>query len=109
MDHQQYTGAVFIDLRKAFDTVDPTILLTKLTNIGVSDDCLPWFRSYLTDRRISTLFNSSTSAELDIDYGVPQGSILGPLLFIIYIDDIVKHVKNCSIHLYADDTRGTTP
>ena len=99
-----YTGTVFIDLRKAFDTVDPLILLKKLNNIGVSPDSLTWFCSYLTDRRIHTLFNSSTSSESNVDYGVPQGSILGPLLFIIYIDDIVKHLNHCSVHLYADDT-----
>ena len=104
MDQGLYTGAVFIDLRKAFDTVDPYIMLKKLSNIGVPADCLQWFTSYLTDRRICTLFNSSTSAESNIEYGVPQGSILGPLLFIIYIDDIVKHLNHCSVHLYADDT-----
>ena len=104
MDQGLYTGAVFIDLRKAFDTVDPHIMLKKLSNIGVPADCLQWFTSYLTDRRICTLFNSSTSAESNIEYGVPQGSIHGPLLFIIYIDDIVKHLNHCSVHLYADDT-----
>ena len=104
MDQGLYTGAVFIDLRKAFDTVDPHILLNKLSNIGVSANCLQWFTSYLTDRRISTLFDSSTSVESNIEYGVPQGSILGPLLFIIYIDDIVKQLNRCSVQLYADDT-----
>ena len=104
IDHGLYTGAVFIDLRKAFDTVDPHILLNKLSGIGVSIDCLSWFASYLTGRRIYTQFNSSISPESIIEYGVPQGSILGPLLFIIYIDDIVKHIKHCSVHLYADDT-----
>ena len=86
IDHGLYTGAVFIDLRKAFDTVDPQILLNKLSGIGVSIDCLSWFASYLTGRRIYTQFNSSISPESIIEYGVPQGSILGPLLFIIYID-----------------------
>ena len=104
IDRGLFTGAVFIDLRKAFDTVDPSILLQKLRSIGVSLDCLPWFASYLTDRRIFTVVNSLTSSESSIEYGVPQGSILGPLLFIIYIDDLVKHLKYCSVHLYADDT-----
>lgn len=104
IDHGLLTGAVFIDLRKAFDTVDPFILLNKLSNIGVSASCLSWFRSYLTGRRICTVINSSTSKESSIDYGVPQGSILGPLLFVIYIDDLVKHLEQCSVHLYADDT-----
>ena len=104
IDHGLLTGAVFIDLRKAFDTVDPYILLNKLSNIGVSDSCLSWFRSYLIGRRICTVINSSTSEESSIDYGVPQGSILGPLLFVVYIDDLVKHLEQCSVHLYADDT-----
>ena len=104
IDQGLLTGAVFIDLRKAFDTVDPSILLKKLSNVGVSDNCLSWFQSYLTGRRICTVINSSTSEESSIDYGVPQGSILGPLLFVIYIDDLVEHLEQCSVHLYADDT-----
>ena len=105
MDQGLYAGAVFIDLRKVFDTVDPFILLNKLSNIGVSADCLQWFTSYLTNRRISTLFDSSTSVESSIEYGVPQSSILGPILFIIYIDEIFKHLNHCSVHLYTLTTR----
>ena len=104
IDRGLYTGAIFIDLKKAFDTVDPFIMLQKLKRMGFSDASLAWFRSYLTNRKVGTLFNSSMSNFSDIHHGVPQGSILGPVLFVIYINDIVRQVKNCRIHLYADDT-----
>ena len=104
IDKGLYTGAIFIDLKKAFDTVDPIIMLQKLKRMGFSDACLAWFRSYLTNRKVGTFLNSSMSNFSDIHHGVPQGSILGPVLFVIYINDIVSQVKNCRIHLYADDT-----
>ena len=104
MSRQCYTGVVFVDLRKAFDTVDHNILLQKMACIGVSCSSLKWFKEYLSDRKIVTQINNTLSSKENISYGVPQGSILGPLMFIIYINDIVKQIKNCSIHLYADDT-----
>ena len=104
IDRGLYTGAIFIDLKKAFDTVDHFIMLQKLKQMGFSDACITWFKSYLTKRKVVTFFNSSLSESSDIHHGVPQGSILGPVLFVIYINDIVKQVKNCSIELYADDT-----
>ena len=104
MDKQCYTGAVFVDLRKAFDTVDHNILLNKLMLIGINDSSILWFRDYLANRLIVTQINNTLSDEQRISYGVPQGSILGPLLFVIYVNDIVKTVDTCDIHLYADDT-----
>lgn len=104
MDKGLYTGAVFIDLKKAFDTVDVNILLNKLESLGVTDNVLHWFRTYLCNRQIFTCLNSTSSNILDVDYGIPQGSTLGPLLFTIYINDLVNRVKHCNIHLYADDT-----
>ena len=104
MDKQCYTGVVFVDLKKAFDTVDHEVLLEKLKIIGISDSSIVWFREYLQNRRIVTQVGNTLSREQCISYGVPQGSILGPLLFALYINDMVKTVENCKIHLYADDT-----
>ena len=103
-DNVQYTGAVLIDMKKAFDTVDISILLKKLMKVGVTGNSLAWFESYLSNREISTYFCSEMSDFSNVSYGVPQGSILGPLLFTLYIDDMVQQVEHCDIHLYADDT-----
>ena len=104
MGRQCYTGVVFVDLRKAFDTVDHDVLLYKLESIGVGSSCIEWFKDYLRGRKIVTQINDSLSQEEDITHGVPQGSILGPLLFVIYINDMIEKVNNCKMHLYADDT-----
>ena len=104
MDQGQLTGAVFIDLRKAFDTVDHTVLLIKLSNLGILDKEHGWFTDYLSNRTQVVEFQGVTSTPEAISTGVPQGSILGPLLFILHINDLPEVVSECNILMYADDT-----
>jgi hypothetical protein len=97
-------GMVAIDLKKAFDTVDHAILLEKLQFYGVRQNNLHWFESYLSDRRQFAEVNGSKSTPESVLTGVPQGSILGPLLFIIYTNDLPHCVNESQINMYADDT-----
>ena len=96
-----YTGMVLLDLQKAFDTVNHNILCQKLTAMGIGSSA--WFRSYLSNRRQTVSVNDVESGPLKISCGVPQGSILGPLLFLCYINDMPISV-NCKLSLYADDS-----
>ena len=95
--------AVFCDINKAFDRVWHKGLLHKLRGIGCSEKILLWFSSYLSDRRQRVVLNGIFSDWMAVFAGVPQGSILGPLLFLIFINDIVKCI-GASIRLFADDT-----
>ena len=104
MNSGKMTGVAFVDLRKAFDTVNHEILLKKLYDIGATDGTVKWFRSYLTQRTQKVLFKGSMSTALPVNTGVPQGSILGPLLFIIFINNMCNVIKYGDISMYADDT-----
>ena len=104
MDNGQYTGAVFIDLQKAFDMVNHELLLLKLSGLGIAGKSLEWFASYLSNRKIITFLNNTLSEEYSINNGVPQGSLIGPILFAIFINDLASLFDKCSFHLYADDT-----
>ena len=104
MEQGNLCGAVFLDLTKAFDTVDHCILLSKLSAIGVSPSSIKWFESYLSNRKQRTSCGNELSNALPVTVGVPQGSILGPLLFVVYINNLPDAVINSEVTLYADDT-----
>ena len=104
IDKGKYTAVAYIDLKKAFDTVDRDILLRKLNFCGLKRKELRWFRSYLTDRRQCCKANGRISATDSITCDVPQGSCLGPLLFLVYINDLPSCLKNSLVSMYADDT-----
>ncbi len=104
MDNGKYTAMVFIDLKKAFDTVDHQILLAKLKKYGIDGHEHSWFKSYLQNRRQFCKVNGTSSSLQKVDCGVPQGSCLGPLLFLIYINDLPMSLRKCNVTMYADDT-----
>ena len=94
---------IWIDLEKAFDTINHDILLKKLSFISFSDHTVKWFQSYLSIRKFMVNLEKSFSKVSSILCGVPQGSILGPLLFLIYVNDMPMALK-CDLFLYTDDT-----
>ena len=104
IENGEYAIGVFLDFSKAFDTVDHQILLNKPNHYGIRGCALSWFKSYLSRRLQYVTYNGSQSSQQMIKCGVPQGSILGPLLFLIYINDLRIVCKSTEPVLFADDT-----
>ena len=102
-DRGEYTGMVLIDLQKAFDTIDHDILIKKLKHIGMSENAISWIKSYLKNRLTYVDIENQKSSHENVTCGVPQGSILGPLLFLLYVNDMPQAV-DCELTLYADDS-----
>ena len=95
---------LFLDFSKAFDTVEHDIMISKLRHLGFKASSTSWFRSYLTDRQQVTKIDDELSGPAAISHGVPQGSILGPVMFSLYVNDLPEALRDCHISLYVDNT-----
>lgn len=104
IDKGNYVVVLQFDLSKAFDTLDINYIVSKLFNLGVRGNCLEWIHSYLLDRKIIVRIGTHFSNEYNVSLGVPQGSVLGPLLFILYVNDLPKHIKSGTVTMFADDS-----
>ena len=104
-NEKEFSGCMFIDFSKAFDTIDHKILFEKLELYGLDENSINFFKSYMQNRSQQTVVNGHTSTSAAITYGTAQGSILGPLIFILYVNDIFKSISiPGNIYMYADDT-----
>jgi hypothetical protein len=104
LERKQIPCCLFLDFAKAFDTVDHKILFSKLSHYGIRGLANDWFKSYLSNRYQSVCIGSVLSDKEVIEYGVPQGSVLGPILFLLYINDIANSTKAGNLTLFADDS-----
>ena len=102
-DQGKITGMILIDLQKAFHTIDHKVLLDKLVYTGFSDSAISWFKSYMSNKSFIVNVENDYSDPGDLNCGVPQGSILGRLLFLLYVNDMPQAIE-CDLLLYADDS-----
>ncbi|MEM7557303.1 MAG: reverse transcriptase family protein, partial [Cyanobacteria bacterium P01_A01_bin.84] len=105
VDQGQSVDVVYLDFAKAFDTVSHPKLLFKLKRLGIDGELLKWIENFLTGRKQIVRVSNTLSNEAEVRSGVPQGIVLGPVLFIVYINDLVSMVKNSSLKIYADDVK----
>ena len=103
LDQKYKTVGVFLDLQKAFDCLDHRILYTRLYNLGVRGVSLEWIKSYLTSRTQRVQVHNTLSDSLEVTFGIPQGSVLGPILFILYTNSITQTFPQLKLTMYADD------
>ena len=103
LDNKKFGCGIYLDLQKAFDTVDHQILLNKLEYYGIRGTALGWFRSYLSNRSRYVSVNGCNSSNLNVTCSIPQRSVIGPLLFLIYINDLSNSSSKLSFYFFADD------
>ena len=105
MDEKHISVVVLLDMTRAFDSIHHDILLAKLRRIGISSSALVWFSSYLSGCKQVVRIGNTVSEQLELRFGVPQGSILGPVLFTLYVNELLSIPKHCQSMGYVDDTK----